>query len=210
MPHGVRAGIDELGGLWPTLVYAPRALSGVAHVTSSSASAGLYRTDTGAELPGSSGLHVFVLVQNGMDSERFLKTLHLRCWLAGLGWMMVGAVGRRRDRGRRPAQAHVAHHPGAHRLVGRLPLGSRRRGRYGWANALPRPSAPGRVRHVSEAFDLSVVWLTEVAALMFPAAGLPTPLTTASSISSLDTRSKYPATIGCQYFIMSSLSASAS
>jgi hypothetical protein len=98
MPHGVRARIDELGGLWPALVYALPALSGVAHVTRSSTSAGLYRTDTGAELPGSSGLHVFVLVQNGMDSERFLKTLHLRCWLAGLGWMMVGAGGQLLER----------------------------------------------------------------------------------------------------------------
>jgi len=32
-------------------------------------------------------------VQNGADIERFLRELHARCWLAGLGWMMVGAAG---------------------------------------------------------------------------------------------------------------------
>jgi hypothetical protein len=32
-------------------------------------------------------------VRDGADIERFLKTFHLRCWLAGLGWMMVGAGG---------------------------------------------------------------------------------------------------------------------
>ena len=29
----------------------------------------------------------------GADSERFLRALHDRCWLAGLGWMMVSASG---------------------------------------------------------------------------------------------------------------------
>ena len=32
------------------------------------------------------------------DSARFLKALHDRCWLAGYGWMMVGAGGQMLER----------------------------------------------------------------------------------------------------------------
>jgi hypothetical protein len=69
------------------------ALSDVARVTRRSTSAGLSRADTGEALPGSDGVHVYVEEKDGADSERFLKTLHDRCWLAGLGWMMVSASG---------------------------------------------------------------------------------------------------------------------
>jgi len=51
------------------------------------------RSDTGQAVKGSDGLHVFVLVEDGADIERFLRTLHDRCWLHGMGWMMVGAGG---------------------------------------------------------------------------------------------------------------------
>jgi hypothetical protein len=98
MPQSVRTRIKAAGGLWPALLSACPTLEGVAHVTRQSTSAGLYRTDTGAKLLGSGGLHVFVLVQDGCDIERFLKTLHLRCWLAGFGWMMVGAGGQLLER----------------------------------------------------------------------------------------------------------------
>ena len=37
-------------------------------------------------------------MQDGDDVERFLKALHERCWLAGLGWMMVGTAGQLLDR----------------------------------------------------------------------------------------------------------------
>jgi hypothetical protein len=37
-------------------------------------------------------------VQEGADIERFLRALHDRCWLAGLGWMMVGAGGQLLER----------------------------------------------------------------------------------------------------------------
>ena len=32
-------------------------------------------------------------MRDGTDIERFLKTLHERCWLAGFGWMMVSGSG---------------------------------------------------------------------------------------------------------------------
>jgi len=98
MPPGVRARIDALGGLWPALISSCPALTSVARIERRSTSAGLYRTDTGAELPGSGGRHVFIFVRDGTDCERFLKTLHLRCWLAGFGWMMTGAGGQLLER----------------------------------------------------------------------------------------------------------------
>jgi hypothetical protein len=39
-----------------------------------------------------------VLVKNGADIERFLRTLHERCWLCGFGWKRVGAGGQLLDR----------------------------------------------------------------------------------------------------------------
>jgi hypothetical protein len=85
--------LDATGGFWPALVAVLPDLHSTAHVIRRSTSAGLSRTDTGEQLPGSNGQHGFVAVQDGTDIERFLKTLHARCWLAGFGWMMVGVAG---------------------------------------------------------------------------------------------------------------------
>jgi len=93
MPPDVAARLNQMDGYWPALLSVLPALCDVAHVTRSSTSAGLFQADTGVRLPGSSGLHVYLLVQDGADIERFLKTLHARCWLNGLGWMMVGVGG---------------------------------------------------------------------------------------------------------------------
>jgi hypothetical protein len=93
MPPSVADRLKEHGGYWPALVSVLPGLAQVARIMRRSTSAGLFRTDTGEMLPGSNGLHVFVAVQDGVDAERFLKTLHERCWLAGFGWMMVGAGG---------------------------------------------------------------------------------------------------------------------
>jgi hypothetical protein len=41
---------------------------------------------------------VYLLVQDGADVPRFLKALHERCWLAGLGWMRVGRAGQMLER----------------------------------------------------------------------------------------------------------------
>jgi hypothetical protein len=97
-PPEVRDRIAELGGFWPALVTVLPPLAGVARVVRLSTSAGLIRSDTGAAVAGSDGIHAYVLVKDGADSERFLKTLHARCILAGLGWMMVGAGGQLLER----------------------------------------------------------------------------------------------------------------
>ena len=98
MPAGVAAELRQRGGFWPSLLTVLPSLGNVARVTRSSTSAGLSRADTGAALPESDGVHVYVAAKDGADSERFLRALHDRCWLAGFGWMMVGAGGTLLDR----------------------------------------------------------------------------------------------------------------
>ncbi len=93
MPPRVRDRLVALGGLWSAIVSVAPDLAHVAKVVRRSTSSGLSRSDTGASIPGSDGVHIFLLVQDGEDIERFLKVLHDRCWLHGLGWMMVGASG---------------------------------------------------------------------------------------------------------------------
>jgi hypothetical protein len=98
MPSSVEARLEELGGFWPAMIAVCPELKGVARVTRRSTSAGLYRADTGEQFAGTGGLHVYVLVSNAADIERFLAALHARCWLAGLGWLMVGAGGQPLER----------------------------------------------------------------------------------------------------------------
>ena len=92
------AAMDALGGLWPALVSVCPSLASVARVERASTSAGLFHAVTGESFNGSGGRHVYVSVVDGSDIERFLKALHLRCWLADLGWMIVGAAGQLLER----------------------------------------------------------------------------------------------------------------
>ena len=98
MPGDIAAALQRCGGYWAALVGVLPALQSAARVIRRSTSAGLFRSDTGAQLPGSDGMHVYVEVKDGTDIERFLKTLHERCWLNRLGWMMVGAGGQLLER----------------------------------------------------------------------------------------------------------------
>jgi hypothetical protein len=101
MPADVATRLERVGGFWSALVTVLPELREVAHVERRSTSAGLMRSDTGEQIPGSNGLHTFVIAQDGTDAERFLKTLHERCWLHGLGWFMVGVAGLARALDRR-------------------------------------------------------------------------------------------------------------
>ena len=98
MPPTVVERLEELGGFWPALVSIIPDLARVARVERASTSAGLYNSRTGAKFASSGGRHVYLLIKDGADAERFLKTLHERCWLAGLGWMMVGTSGQLLER----------------------------------------------------------------------------------------------------------------
>jgi hypothetical protein len=93
MPPAVEAELQRLGGFWPGLLTILPDLAQVARVERHSTSAGLFRSDTGERLSGSNGKHVYIEVKDGNDSKRFLRALHDRCWLAGLGWMMVSTSG---------------------------------------------------------------------------------------------------------------------
>jgi hypothetical protein len=97
MPPSVKTRIDEVGGFRQALRTVLPELAKCGHVIRPSTSTGLYRSDTGQRFQDS-GLHVFVLVSDGEDVDRFLRTLHDRCWLAGLGWLMIGAGGQLLER----------------------------------------------------------------------------------------------------------------
>jgi hypothetical protein len=98
MPSDVAARLKSLGGFWTALVAVLPNLLDVAHVVRRSTSAGLLHSDTGEQIGGSNGLHGYVVILRGADAERFLKTLHERCWLHGLGWFMVGVAGQLLER----------------------------------------------------------------------------------------------------------------
>jgi hypothetical protein len=98
MPSDVARRIDIAGGFWPALVAALPALADIGHVERASTSAGLYRRDTMTDVPGSDGRHLYICVRDGADVGRFLRALHDRCWLAGYGWLMVGAAGQLLER----------------------------------------------------------------------------------------------------------------
>ena len=124
MPPSVAAELERHGGFWPALLTVLPALAKLARLTRSSTSAGLSRTDTGAAIPGSDGVHVYIIVKDGADAVRFLEALHDRCWLAGLGWMMdrrrrtgAGAIDRR-PLGRAVRAPGVRERPGAGAAAG--------------------------------------------------------------------------------------------
>jgi hypothetical protein len=85
MPTEIEARLKERGKYWSVLCEVLPGLRGASYTKRRSTSAGLSRTDTGEKLPGSKGLHIYVAVKDSSDIERFLKTLHERCWLAGFG-----------------------------------------------------------------------------------------------------------------------------
>jgi hypothetical protein len=93
MPEAISARINNSGGFWNTLVSVLPALQGVARVERLSTSAGLFHADTKMRIASSNGRHVYLLVADGSDIERFLVSLHARCVLAGFGWLIVGAGG---------------------------------------------------------------------------------------------------------------------
>jgi hypothetical protein len=97
-PAHVSARIEAAGGMWNALLTVAPGISRAARVSRASTSSGLFRSDTGEPVPGSNGMHHYVLIQDGGDVERFLRDLHDRCWLYGLGWHVIGAAGQLLDR----------------------------------------------------------------------------------------------------------------
>jgi predicted P-loop ATPase len=93
MPPTVAAEIERRGGFLKVLFTLFPQLKAAVALIRRSTSAGVFRADTGERLPESDGWHVYVLVKDGADSARFLRTLHERCWLAGFGWHRISKNG---------------------------------------------------------------------------------------------------------------------
>ena len=98
MPAEVAARIEAVGGVWSALTTVAPGLKDAARVSRASTSSGLFREDTGEQIADAGGLHIYVLVKDGGDIERFLHALHDRCWLHGLGWHVIGRSGRLLER----------------------------------------------------------------------------------------------------------------
>jgi hypothetical protein len=96
MPDSVKellGGGDRLGAVWNAIVKACPGLAGAACVTRFSTSSGLSNATTGEKYPSSGGLHIYVRLADAADIPRALKALCDRLWLAGLGWIWLGATG---------------------------------------------------------------------------------------------------------------------
>jgi hypothetical protein len=93
MPPEVQDLLRSLGGFLGALKVLLLGMADAGYVIRASTSAGLYNGDTGERYPGSGGEHLHLLIRDGSDAERFLRTLHDRAWLSGLGWCGIGAAG---------------------------------------------------------------------------------------------------------------------
>jgi hypothetical protein len=89
----VRNKLEQSGGFVAALGTVIPELKTTGCVVRASTSAGLFRTDTGHRFVDSGGIHLYLGIKDVSDSERFLKTLHDRCWLMGLGWYAISAAG---------------------------------------------------------------------------------------------------------------------
>jgi hypothetical protein len=136
MPKQVSDRIDAAGGMWNALLTVAPELANAARVSRASTSAGFYRTDTGEPIPGSNGVHHFVLVLDGGDIRRLLKDLHDRCWLLGFGWHLIGRAGQLLDRS----------------IVDRM-VGSGERLCFEGAPEIVAPLAQDQAKRVPEAFE---------------------------------------------------------
>jgi hypothetical protein len=85
MPEAVQKRVND--DFWSALTRASPGLVAVARVMRRSTSSGLYNGDVA--LPSSGGWHGYVQLVDGSDIPRFIKTLHERCWLKGLGWFLI-------------------------------------------------------------------------------------------------------------------------
>ena len=89
---------DHVKDFWAVLMEVVPDLRHAARLIRASTSAGLFNSDSGEHLTGSGGVHGYIVARNGADAERFLTTLHDRCWLHGLGWIKLGAAGQMLER----------------------------------------------------------------------------------------------------------------
>jgi hypothetical protein len=97
MPPDVESKLRGFGGFGGAIEAVCPAVATAGHIRRRSTSANLTNKTTG-EAYQSHGEHLYLLVQDGADARRFLYALHDRCWLAGLGWYIVGKAGQLLER----------------------------------------------------------------------------------------------------------------
>ena len=98
MPANVTAIVDANGGPWGAILSVAQGLARASRVSRISTSAGIFHTITGEPFQNSGGAHHYIMVKDGADVERFLRTLHDLCWLHGLGWHVIGKAGQLLER----------------------------------------------------------------------------------------------------------------
>jgi hypothetical protein len=89
----IKTRVKELGGFVKALESICPELATAGTILRASTSAGISNTETGEQYPGSGGAHLYILVADGTDIERFLKTLHDLCWLYGLAGYWINKRG---------------------------------------------------------------------------------------------------------------------
>ena len=98
MPGAVAREIERLGGHLAVLRSLIPGFDAAARVERASTSSGLFNMESKEAFAGSGGRHDYVLLLDQSDAPRFLKTLHKRAWLAGLGSIFVGTAGQLLER----------------------------------------------------------------------------------------------------------------
>ena len=94
MPAAVRDKVK--GDFWTALVGVVPELAQTGRVVRASTSSGI--SNAGSRCQDRAASTSIYMVKDGADAERFLRTLHDRCWLAGYGWYLVGAGGQLLER----------------------------------------------------------------------------------------------------------------
>lgn len=93
MPPDVKARLQNVGGFVSALELICPGIEVAGTIYRASTTSGIYDADTGKKYPRS-GQHVYVLIEDAADADRFLKTLHERAYLMGFGWTYPAKNGR--------------------------------------------------------------------------------------------------------------------
>jgi hypothetical protein len=90
-PPDIITKVDRLGGVWAILTALYPPLATASRVRRASQSAGVRMID---EPPfATRSMHIYVLLQRGVDTSALIERLHQRLWLTGFGWIAIGAAG---------------------------------------------------------------------------------------------------------------------
>ena len=93
-----RSRLAELGGFEGALRHLIHGFDDAAHVARASTSSGIFARRDRRAVPRLGRTHDYILLADQSDTPRMLEALHKRAWLAGLGWLMVGAAGQLLER----------------------------------------------------------------------------------------------------------------